>query len=95
MSPRSIRPDILLPLAVNFVVMVILPVRLGLSGVSIAVFLAYAALSGALLTLAEDLRYLRTIFLHRDVRDYLLVRIVIVAIVAVVPFVIARNLAAA
>lgn len=94
MSPRSIRPDLLLPLAVNFVVMVILPVRLGLSGASVAVFLAYAALSGALLTLAGDFRYLHTIFLHRDVRGYLLVRIVIVAIVGVVPFIIARSLAA-
>jgi len=89
-----LRPDILLPLAVNFVVMVILPARLGLSGVSTATFLVYAALSGALLTLAGDVRYLRAIFSRRDVRSYLLVRIVIVAIVGAIPFIVARNLAA-
>lgn len=94
MSPPLIRSDLLLPLAVNFAAMVILPARLGLSGVSVATFLAYAALSGALVTLAEDLRYLRSMFSRRDVRGYLLVRIVIAAIVGAVPFVVARNLAA-
>lgn len=89
-----IRPDLLLPFAVNFAVMVILPARLGLSGVSVATFLAYAALSGALLTLAGDFRYLRTMFSRRDVRGYLLVRIVIVAIAGAVPFTAARSLAA-
>lgn len=94
MSQQSIRPDILLPFAVNCVVMLILPARLGLAGVSVAAFLAYAAFSGALLTLAGDFRYLRTIFSRPDVRGYLLVRIVIVVIVGAVPFVIARNFAA-
>ena len=94
MSQPLARPDILLPLAVNFVAMVILPARLGLSGVSVATFLVYAALSGALLTLAGDFRYLRTIFSRSDVRSYLLVRIVIVVIAGAVPFVVARNLAA-
>lgn len=94
MSQRFIRPDILLPLAANFVVMVILPVRLGLSGVSVATFLAYAALSGVLLTLAGDVRHLRTVFSHRGVHGYLLVRTVIVAIVGAVPFVVARSVAA-
>lgn len=93
MNQPLIRPDILLPLAVNFVAMVILPARLGLSGVSVTTFLVYSALSGALLTLAGDLRYLRAMFSRRDVRGYLLVRIVIVAIVGAVPFVVARSLA--
>lgn len=94
MSQPLTRPDLLLPFVVNFVAMVILPARLGLSGVSIATFLAYAALSGALLTLAGDLRYLRTMFSRRDVRGYLLVRIVIVAIAGAVPFIVARSMAA-
>lgn len=93
MSPLLVRPDLLLPLAVNFVAMVILPARLGLSGVSVPAFLAYAALGGALLTLAEDFRYLRTLFSRRDVRSYLLVRIVIVVVVGAVPFIVARSLA--
>jgi hypothetical protein len=88
------RPDLLLPFVVNFAVMVILPARLGLLGVSTATFLIYAALSGALLTLAGDFQYLRTIFWRRDVRGYLLVRIAIVAIVGAVPFIVARSLAA-
>lgn len=89
-----IRPDLLLPLVVNFVAMVILPARLGLSGVSISTFLAYAALSGALLTLAGNFQYLRTMFLRRDVRSYLLVRIAIVAVVGAIPFIVARSLTA-
>lgn len=89
-----IRPDLLLPLVVNFAAMVILPARLGLSGVSIPTFLAYAALSGALLTLAGNFQYLRTMFLRRDVRSYLLVRIAIVAIVGAIPFIVARSLTA-
>lgn len=89
-----IRPDLLLPLVVNFVAMVILPARLGLSGVSISTFLAYAALSGALLTLAGNVQYLRTMFLRRDVRSYLLVRIAIVTIIGAVPFIVARSLTA-
>lgn len=88
-----IRPDLLLPFVVNFAVMVILPARLGLSGVPVATFLAYAVLSGALLTLAGNFRYLRTMFSRRDVRSYLLVRVVIVAIVGAVPFIVARSLA--
>lgn len=94
MNEPLVRPDLLLPLAVNFVAMVVLPARLGLSGVSVATFIAYAALSGALLTLAGDLRFLRSMFSRRDVRSYLFVRIVIVAIVGAVPFIVARNLAA-
>ena len=93
MSPLLIRPDLLLPLAVNFIVMVILPAKLGLAGASLPTFLAYAALSGALLTLAGDLRYLRAIFSRSDVRGYLLVRIVLAAIAGAIPFVVARSLA--
>jgi len=92
MSPSLIRPDLLLPLAVNFVVMVILPAKLGFSGASVPIFLAYAALSGALLTLAGDLRYLRAVFSRRDVRGYLLARILIVATAGAIPFIVARSL---
>lgn len=94
MSQPLVRPDLVLPLAVNFVAMVVLPARLGLSGVSVATFIAYAALSGALLTLAGDLRFLRSMFSRRDVRSYLLVRIAIVAVVGAIPFIVARSLAA-
>lgn len=88
-SPRA---EHLLSWAVNAIIVVVLPVRLGLSLASPLLFLGYAAVCGVILTVAEDRHFLLGIVMRRDVRAYLFARIAIVAVAGLVPFLIGRAL---
>lgn len=79
--------------AVNVFTVVVLPARLGLLGAPPSVFIAYAMIAGIVLTLAEDPRYARLIFSRADIRRYLAVRIAIVVVVGITPFLTGRVLA--
>lgn len=78
---------------VNFVVVVVLPARLGFSDASLPLFLLYSLVCGIILTLAEDWRFLRSVFFRSDVRSYLFVRVAIVAALGIGPFLIAKPFA--
>ena len=76
---------------VNVTIVLVLPVRLGLSNGSLPLFLAYAAVCGLVLTVAEDRRYVRDILYRADVRGYLAARIAIVAVLGICPFLISTT----
>lgn len=79
--------------SVNAIIVIVLPVRLGLSHASPLLFLLYAAVCGTILTVAEDRHFVSGILRRRDVRGYLLARTAIVAVAGLVPFIIGRLLA--
>jgi hypothetical protein len=84
--------DHVLNWAVNVITVVVLPVRIGFLGAPLWFFLAYAMIAGTVLMLAEDFRYARSIFGRSDIRDYLGVRIAIIAVVGITPFFTGRML---
>lgn len=79
--------------AVNAMVVVALPIRMGLSQTSLWLFLAYAVVCGTILTVADDRHFLIGIVTRRDVRGYLFARIAIVAVIGIVPFSLGRFFA--
>lgn len=83
---RSMKLDYLLGWAVNALIVVVLPARMGSLAAPLWVFLAYAVIAGGALTLAEDARYARAVLVRSDIRHYLQVRIAIVMALGVVPF---------
>lgn len=83
-------PDHVLNLAVNVCTVVVPPDRLGFPSAPPSFFIAYAMIAGTVLMLAEDLRYARSIFFRADIRRYLAVRIAIVVVVGITPFLTGR-----
>ncbi len=90
---RSMTLDFLLHWTANVVMVALLPVRIGVSGATLWGFLAYAVIVGIVLTLVDDVRNARRIFVRPDVRDYMKVRVAIVVILGVMPFLAGRALA--
>lgn len=83
---RSMKLDYLLDWTVNIFIVAVLPVRIGLLGAPLWFFLTYAATAGVVLTLVDDVGYAREIFSRSDIRSYLKVRIAIIAILGIAPF---------
>ena len=76
----------------NLVIVAVLPMRLGLLGTPLWFFMAYAVVAGCVLALTESLDFARELVFRPDVRAYVLVRIMIVALVGLMPFTIWRTL---
>jgi len=90
---RSVLTKYVLDWAMNLVIVAVLPVRIGILGAPLWFFLAYAIIAGLVAMLAEDLRYARLMFARADIRDYLTVRIAIVAVLGIAPFLAGHLLA--
>ncbi|GGE85440.1 hypothetical protein [Sphingomonas prati] len=89
---RSMKVDYLLVWAANAAIVAVLPAKLGWSGAPLLIFLTYAVTAGIVLTLAEDLRYATLAFTRTDIRSYLKVRVGLVAVFGIVPFLLGRAL---
>jgi len=76
----------------NFVIVAVLPMRLGLLGTPLSFFMAYAVHAGCVLAPTESFGFAREMLFRPDVRAYVLVRIMIVALVGLIPFTIGRTL---
>lgn len=83
---RSMLAKYVLDWAMNLVIVAVLPVRIGILGAPLWFFLGYAIIAGLAAILTEDLRYARLVFVRADIRDYLAVRIAIVAVLGIAPF---------
>lgn len=76
----------------NLVIVAVLPMRLGLLGTPLWFFMAYAVVAGCVLALTGSLDFAREMVFRSDVRAYVLVRIMIVGLVGLIPFMIGREL---
>lgn len=83
---RFMKLDHMLGWAVNAIVVVAFPARMGSLAAPLWAFLAYAVAAGIALTFVENARYVREVFARADIRHYLQVRIAIVVLVGIVPF---------
>jgi hypothetical protein len=84
---RPVDPEPMLRWICNIIAVTLLPARLGSSGQTLGMFLIYAVLAGAALTLGENRRYLWTVSRRPDLRSYLRVRVGVVVIIGLIPFV--------
>lgn len=85
--------DDLLGWSVNVFAVAVLPARIGVLGGPLWFFLVYAVIAGIMITLAEDVRYVRSTFVLSDLRDSLKVRTVIVMVYGIAPFLLGRAFA--
>lgn len=83
---RSMWLNYLLRCTANVFIVAVLPARMGSSGEPLWIFLAYAVTAGTVLALAEDVGWAREIFVRPDIRNYLKVRIAIVVVCGIAPF---------
>jgi hypothetical protein len=96
-SPRLTvsRVDTLALWTANLMAITVLPACLGRSGPSVINFVVYALVAGFLLAVIEDKRHLTRIFSRSDVRAYVEVRIALVALGSLGPYLGAGLLAKA
>lgn len=85
--------DIILRCVGNLIVIGALPFRLGQMGAPLWFLPVYAAVAGLMLTVAEDLRFARALFQRSDVRCFAQVRIAVIAILGIIPFVAGSTMA--
>lgn len=76
---------------VNFVIVAVLPMRLGPPGAPLWFFMAYAVVAGCVLALTENLAHGCDTFFRSAVRAYLPARIMIIAVGGLIPFTIGRT----
>ena len=77
----------------NILAIAVLPFKLGISNASAILFLSYCMLCGAVLTFAEDSRFIIIAADRSDVRGYLLVRVVMTLVLGSGPFLIGKAIA--
>ena len=85
---RSMKMDYLLSWTMNVFLVAVFPATIGFVGAPLWSFLGYAVVAGIVLTLVEDVSFVRTVFERADVRGYLKVRIVLVMVCGIIPFLI-------
>lgn len=91
-QPVCLEPDcdmmaeIVLRWVGNLIVIGALPFRLGQMGAPLWYLPIYAVVAGLMLTVAEDGQFAREVFFRIDVRSYMRVRIALIAVLGVTPF---------
>lgn len=83
---HSTAPEIILRCVGHLIVVGALPFRLGQTGAPWWCLPIYAVVAGVMMTVAEDIRFARALFLRRDVRGYAQVRIALIALLGTAPF---------
>lgn len=79
-------PEPMLRWICNIIAVTLLPACLGSTGQPLGMFLAYAVLAGAALTLGENRHYFWTVSMRPDLRSYVRVRVGLVAVLGLLPF---------
>jgi hypothetical protein len=92
LADQSRSLDAVMRWAGNLVIVAVLPMRLGLLSTPLWFFVAYAVVAGCVLALTDSLGDTHEIVFWPDVRAYVLVRIMIVALVGLIPFTMGRTL---
>lgn len=91
-ADRAMQLSSLARLPLKLLIVVVLPAWLGMLGAPIWLFFAYAALAGGVLTLIESLRCAREVFSEPAMRHYTLVRVALVVVCGIIPFVVGTTL---